>query len=544
MKKLIKMTIGVLIIALATAAFVSWQGITAPGRTVPNQHANFQGKTNVLQVSPGSGGYDWAVLTYDLGAYSGRVTIEVSMQVWLDRPTKVVWQVNNNNWPIIAGNTNADLPARQWLEVKGSNTITLEPNRMLYLSTHHFGNNITAYIDDITITINGNVVNTPVVIDTSLTALHTKWPFRVGVAVSDTSFSVVSPQRQLLRHFNVLVAENRMKPDGIMPHPWTPTGAYRWAEADAMVNYAEANNQKIRGHVLIWHNSIPDAFFRGSGRQGRATTDELYARMEHHIKTVFEKYRGRIEWWDVVNEAVGDDGNPRAPGNVAGTGTDSQSVFTQIMLDAGKTGTDRYEYVLKAFQFARQYADANGGQNVKLFLTDYSMEIPGAKHNGFLRLLDYLIANNAPIDGVGVQGHYNHDWPAVRDVSRGIDAFTSRRNPRTGQNLVIQVCELDISIYRRNETTWSNTGARGTLTLAERELNTRLTAQAQRYREFFDMYLEKYNEGKLDMVLIWGIDDGTSWINEFPVRGRTDHPLLFNRQYQPKPAFHELIRGR
>jgi len=208
---------------------------------------------------------------------------------------------------------------------------------------------------------------------------------------------------------------------------------------------------------------------------------------------------------------------------------------------------DRYEFVLKAFQFARQYADANGGRNVKLVLNEYSMELPsdgyyGAKHAEFLRVLDYLIANNAPIDGVGIQGHYLHDWPNVRDVSRGIDAITSRRNPRTGRNLTVHISEIDMSIFKQNEINWNNLSA-STTTLAERELNTRLTQQGRRYREFFNMFEQKHREGKLDMVVFWGIGDGESWLNYVPIN-RTNHPLLFNRNFQPKPAFSELIRGR
>lgn len=245
--------------------------------------------------------------------------------------------------------------------------------------------------------------------------------------------------------------------------------------------------------------------------------------MENHVKTVFEKYGGRIGWWDVCNEVVGDNGGPRP-----------NSPYTQIMTDAGKSGMDRYEYVLRAFQWARRYADANGGQNVKLYLTDYGIESRGGKQTEFLRLLDYLIANNAPIDGAGIQGHINYESPGVRDFSSAIDSITAKQ--RGGKNLTVQVCELDMSLFRGNDS--------GQTTLSDRELNTRNRQQARRYRELFDMFEQKYNQGKLDMVLIWGLADGHSWLNYFPVRGRTDYPLLFDRNYQPKQAYQELLRGR
>ena len=510
---------------------------------IPTLHANFQGKTNVLQISPAGRGYNWAALLFYLREYVGQeITIEVSMQVWLERPSKVVWQINNDDYPVIAGDYTT-LSANQWHTVQGSRTLTVASSSpTLYLNAPETLANVTAYIADLTVTVNGRVISgESFSIDASLPALHTKWPFPIGTALNYESLFPVYPQHQLLRHVNVLGAENIFKPEHIMPSPWTPNGAYRWDSTDRLVNLAEANGQKIRGHVLFWHEQTPEAFFRGSGRDGLATADELYTRMERHAKTVFEKYGGRIEWWDVHNEVVGETGNgPRTAGAAP-----PLSRYTQIMEAAGKSGMDRYEFVLKAFQFARQYADANGGRNVKLILNEYFMELPsglGAKHTEFLRLLDYLIANNAPIDGVGIQGNYHHDWPNVRDVSRGIDAITSKKNPRTGRNLTVQITEMEISIFKQNETNWNNLSA-STKTLSERELNTRLTQQGRRYREFFDMFEQKHREGKLDLVVIWGMGDSESFLNyHFVIR--TDYPLLFNRNFQPKPAFSELIRGR
>ena len=521
------------IIFLVSIVFISWRGIGAPSRTETRIHANFQGKADVLQVSSGSGSYDSAVLTYNLNAYSGqRITVEVSMDVWLENPGNILWQVNNIGFPTIV--SAGGLSAKTWHTVQGSSALQIESNRVLYLSSSNFDNN-TAYFANLTVKINGDIVNKPVVIDTTLTAVHTKWPFPVGTVFGDTSVSMLCPERQLYRHFNVLVAGNLMKPDNVMSRPWRQNGAYRWTNSDIILNFAQANGQKVRGHVLFWHSQTPEAYFKGSGKGEWATIDELYTRMERHTRIMFEKFQGKVEWWDVVNEVVGEDGKIRAA---------NSSGYTRIMEAGGKKGIERYEWVLKAFQWARQYADANGGQNVKLFLTEYNAEVPGAKHTEFLKLLDYLIANKAPIDGVGIQGHYAHDWPSVRDVSKGIDLFTAKKNPRTGANLIVHVCELDISIFKNSETKWGSGGASGSKTVADRELNTRLTQQGKRYREFFDMFEQKYKEGKLEMVLIWGASDTNSWLNFFPIPGRTEHPLLFDRDYQPKPAYYELIEGR
>ena len=372
--------------------------------------------------------------------------------------------------------------------------------------------------------------------------LHTKWPFPVGVAVPGAATSNASSshnnallassnQHQFLKHFNVVVAENEMKPNQIMPT--SSGGAYRWTNADALVNYAEANGKRIRGHVLIWHDQTPDWFFNGSGSGGRATKAELYGRMENHIETVFKKYGGRIDTWDVCNEVVDHTaGGPR---------TDSK--YTQIMADSGLTGINRYEYVLKAFEWARHYANANGGgQNVKLYLTDFGIErrFPGqsrSKIDDFEDLVNYLINNNAPIDGIGFQGHFRlYDHP-VSDISTGIDRFAAKKR-NDGKNLMVQICELDFSIFS------SAKGDINSLSVSGNVLNERLSDLASTYRDFFNMFEEKYKSGKLDMVLIWGIADGHSWLNNHPVSGRTDHPLLFNRNYKAKEAYKALVDNR
>ena len=377
--------------------------------------------------------------------------------------------------------------------------------------------------------------------------LYKLWPFPLGVAVpggntnggtgQNNALNASSSQNQFLKHFNVVVAENEMKPDNLMPS--SEGGQYKWTNADALVSYAEANNKKIRGHVLIWHAQTPSWFFQGAGGQGRATKEQLYGRMENHIKTVFQKYGGKIDSWDVCNEVV--DQDDRSNG-----GARKDSNYTKIMEDAGLTGINRYEYVLKAFQWARKYANENGGQNVKLFLTDFGIEraFPDdvaagkkSKIDMFEELVNYLIDNEAPIDGVGFQGHFRlYDHP-VSQISDGIDRFSAKQR-KDGKKLIVQVCELDFSIF-------SNAKGEGSAkTMSDENLNQRLSDLADTYRAFFDMFETKYKEGKLDMVLIWGIADGHSWLNDHPVSGRTDYPLLINRKYKPKKAFIKLTEGR
>jgi endo-1,4-beta-xylanase len=204
---------------------------------------------------------------------------------------------------------------------------------------------------------------------------------------------------------------------------------------------------------------------------------------------------------------------------------------------------DRYEYVVKAFEWARKYADENGGQNVKLYLTDYGIErrFPDtppeqkSKIDGFEDLVDYLIEKNAPIDGVGFQGHFRlYDHP-VEQISAGIDRFSAKEKA-DGTKLTVQVCELDFSVFSNAK---SEAGDNKT-TIPNDKLAERLTDLAQTYLDFFNMFEEKFEEGKLTMVLIWGIADKHSWLNNDPVSGRTDYPLLFDRDYNPKKAFYKL----
>jgi len=376
--------------------------------------------------------------------------------------------------------------------------------------------------------------------------LYRFWSFPLGVAVpgantsnsaeNDNAFSQDSPQYPLLKHFKVVVAENEMKPENIMPS--SEGGAYKWTNADTLVKYAEENGKRIRGHVLIWHSQTPAWFFPSTGT-GEEKKTKLYENMEKHIKTVFEHFGGKIDSWDVCNEVV--DQDDRTNG-----GARKNSKYTTIMEDAGLAGIDRYEYVLKAFRWAREYADENDGKKVKLFLTDFGIEraFPDdvaagkkSKIDMFEGLVDYLIENNAPVDGIGFQGHFRlYDHP-VSQISEGIDRFSAKTR-KDGKKLIIQVCELDFSVF-------SNAKGEGDdKKISNDKLDERLTDLAANYRAFFDMFETKYNQGKLDMVLIWGIADGHSWLNNHPVSGRTDYPLLFDRDYEPKEAFNKLIEGR
>jgi len=209
------------------------------------------------------------------------------------------------------------------------------------------------------------------------------------------------------------------------------------------------------------------------------------------------------------------------------------------MTNSGLTGINRYEYVLMAFNWARKYADANNGKNVKLYLNDDNIEYDGAKQSEFIKLVNWLIENNAPIDGIGIQCHIKWDWPSAAQISGGIDKLSAITR-KDGVKLMIQITELDMSLFSSNESDFN----RGhiLLTLPDVMRDRRFPAQAKKYRELFDMFKQKYAEKKLEMALIWGLADGHSWLNNSPAKGRTDYPLLFDRGYKPKQAYWELVK--
>lgn len=436
--------------------------------------------------------------------------------------------------------------------------------------------------------------------------LHTKWLFPLGVAVpgagtvnvnggagANNALLPGNPQNRLLRHFNVLVAENEMKPDAIMPTS-RPTidytkgeegveynfaawkANYRWENADALVEYAEANNQRVRGHTLFWHAQTPQWFFQNNSGE-LLNLEQLYLHMELHIKTIFERYGNRIDTWDVFNEVIlhdnpsGQTGLRRGPNNnIFPVNPDNNfkelSWYTRIIENAGKTGDDRNEFILFAFEKARYWAGVytEEGDPVQLYLTDFGVERPfyrgeaepgpnrTSKQQDFYDLARWLVDKNAPIDGIGFQGHfrlYDHpvDGPAcldncvaptpcnndncVRHIRGGIVKFSYL-------GLKIQVCELDFSIF---------SGAKGEGDLdimPSGNLNQRLNDLADTYLAFFEMFEYFFNEGVLDMVLIWGLADGHSWLNKHPRPNRTDYPLLFDRNYRPKQAYFRLTENR
>lgn len=309
------------------------------------------------------------------------------------------------------------------------------------------------------------------------------------------------------RQFNALTAENEMKWERIHPE----AGEYFWESSDALVEFCRKNDIFLTGHTLVWHQQTPDWVFED--RDGMPASRELLLkRMQEHINTVVGHFNGAVPSWDVVNEALNDDGTLR------------ESKWQQIIGD---------DFVAKAFEYAHQ-ADPDA----KLYYNDYNLYMP-AKRAGALRLVKSIQAKGIQVDGIGMQGHYGLVHPEnLSDIEDSILAFAELGD--------VMITELDLSVLP-----FPDEGIVG----ADLDVNMELKAkynpytegltdeveqqQLQRYLDIFAIFLK--HQDKISRVTFWGVDDGHSWKNGWPMQGRTDYPLMINRSMELKPAAYELF---
>jgi endo-1,4-beta-xylanase len=320
--------------------------------------------------------------------------------------------------------------------------------------------------------------------------------FPIGVAVSHRRLT--GPDAELIiKQFSSITPENAMKMGPIHPEE----NRYHWEDADAIATFAEKNGLKMRGHTLCWHNQTPRWFFTdAAGKQ--VSREVLLERLKQHINAVAGRYRGKVYAWDVVNEAVPD----------TSESIYRRSRFYEII------GED---YIEKAFEYAHA-ADPNA----KLFYNDYNTE-SATKREKIFQLLKKLKAKNVPIHGVGLQGHWSIYEPTQAEIEKSISQFASL-------GLEVQITELDVSVHpKEHERRARKETDKGELTP---EMTEKQTAQ---YKMLFDVF-RKY-KGTLTGVTFWNVSDKTTWLDNFPVPGRKDYPLLFDQNYQPKPAFEEVV---
>jgi endo-1,4-beta-xylanase len=333
--------------------------------------------------------------------------------------------------------------------------------------------------------------------------------FRIGAALnSDQIYGKIPAETALiLKHFNTLTSENIMKWEGIHPRP----DQYNFEPADKFVELGQKNNMFLIGHTLVWHSQTPAWVFENTDGKP-ADRQTLLGRMKEHIETVVGRYKGRINGWDVVNEAISGDGQLR------------KTKWLEII------GPD---FIARAFEFAHQ-ADPDA----ELYYNDYDMWKPDHRE-AVVRLVNELREKGLRIDGVGMQGHWGFDYPPIEEAEKSIETYASL-------GLKVMITELDISVLPR---AGNYRGADISQNFQlQKELNPwpdglpeeMQQKLADRYVEFFTLF--RKHADKIDRVTFWNVHDGNSWLNNWPIRGRTDYPLLFDRQGKPKPAFFAVVK--
>lgn len=315
--------------------------------------------------------------------------------------------------------------------------------------------------------------------------------FLIGAAVNPRT--IVTSKDLILEQFNTITAENEMK--FVSVHP--KEEVYAFEEADKIAGFAREHGLKLRGHTLVWHNQTSEWIF--ADKDGKLTDKStLYARMKSHIDTVVGRYKDDIYCWDVVNEAVSDSG-------------------PELLRDSKWLQIAGEEFISKAFEFAHE-ADPNA----LLFYNDYNESHP-EKREKIYTLVKSLIERGTPIHGVGLQAHWNLFDPHADDIRRAIERYASL-------GLTLHITEMDVSVFAFDD--------RRTDLSAPTE--TMLNVQAKRYERFFAIFKE-YRD-VISNVTFWGVDDGYTWLSNFPVRGRKNWPLLFDGNQEPKESFWSVVK--
>jgi endo-1,4-beta-xylanase len=317
----------------------------------------------------------------------------------------------------------------------------------------------------------------------------------IGVAINQRQSDAVDKAAVdiITKQFNQISPENLLKFQSVHP----AADRYVFDAQDRYVQFGVDRHMQVVGHNLVWHQQTPAWVFQGDDGKP-ADRETLLARMRDHIHTVVGRYKGKIHGWDVVNEAIDEDGSLRKAPWHDGIGDD---------------------YVAKAFEFAHE-ADPDA----ELYYNDYNLEKP-AKRAGVIRLVKDLQARGLRIDGIGNQGHWRLDTPTIQEIEQTLADLH-------GTGLKVMYSELDINLLpnaaRGADPAIANPYANGLPDEKQQEL-------ARRYAEIFDVLMK--HPGWVSRITFWGLSDADSWLN----RGRANYPLLWDRQRQPKPAFNAVV---
>ncbi|MBI1335911.1 MAG: 1,4-beta-xylanase [Phycisphaera sp.] len=336
-----------------------------------------------------------------------------------------------------------------------------------------------------------------------------KSDFIIGAELGNTELTGEdpSPRELTASQFNSISPGNLLKWGPFNPRP----GEFNHGPADAYVEFGTSHHMYVVGHVLFWHNQTPDWVFEDeSGKQ--VSRDQLLDRMRERVRHVAQRYGNRINAWDVVNESIMDNGKLR------------DSPWTRIIGD---------DYIEQAFRIANEELPPD----VELIYNDYSMT-GRLKREAVVKMIQDLKQKGLRIDGVGMQGHWALGGPSIESIEESILAYSAA-------GVEVHITELDIDVLPRKAGMWGadirkkleqdpamDPYQAGLPEAVQKQL-------AQRYADIFTCFLKHHD--KIKRVTFWGVSDRYSWLNNWPIKGRTNHPLLLDRQGQPKPAFYAVI---
>nr|WP_320057947.1 bifunctional endo-1,4-beta-xylanase/feruloyl esterase [uncultured Bacteroides sp.] len=321
--------------------------------------------------------------------------------------------------------------------------------------------------------------------------------FSIGVAVNMRNIANPEQIAIIKKDFNSITAENDMK-----PQPTEPAyGQFNWENADKIANFCRSNGLKLRGHCLMWHAQIGQWMYQDE-KGNLVSKEKLFANMKHHITAIMERYKDVIYAWDVVNEAISDGGRQGGwPGMGQQSGPYRNSPLYQIAGD---------EFIKKAFIYARE-ADPN----VLLFYNDYNAVDPG-KRDRIYNMVKSMKEEGVPIDGIGMQGHYNIYGPSMEDVDAALTKYSTIVKH-------IHITELDIRASEEMGGQLNFSREAGNISPVVK------TLQEDQYTRLFRI-LRKHKD-VVDNVTFWNLSDRDSWL------GARNYPLPYDENYKPKPVY-------
>jgi|TARA_B110000027_G_scaffold23066_2_gene24969 endo-1,4-beta-xylanase len=330
--------------------------------------------------------------------------------------------------------------------------------------------------------------------------------FLVGAAINEGQIlQKDQPSASIIKkEFNTISPENVMKWMFVQPKP----NEFYFDHTDKYVQFGLDNNMHIVGHALIWHSQI--ANFMNSIKD----STKMVQHVTNHISTLVNRYKGKIDTWDVVNEALNGDGTLR------------ESIFLKVLGE---------NYLETVYKMAEKY-----DSNADLAYNDYNLCKP-KKREGAVKLIKSLQKNGAKINSVGIQAHWQLTSPTLEEIETSILAFSEL-------GVKVMFTELDISVLPNP---WELSGAEVTQNFKKFEGDKKMNPfpenlpdsvkekLAKRYENIFKLFVK--HKDKISRVTFWGVTDKFSWLNDWPIKGRTNYPLLFDRNYKEKKAYQRIM---